>query len=240
MKRTAFIVFLLLASGQLIPARAQTLPDLHNQAAWKEKDKQDFLKFLKSDQQAPVTGQVKNVAAENSGSGVARRARYLTLDMFSDSLMVTGSNGATRTSPLTFGPQLTAGGHLFSWIRYYAGFKYNHVSQDMLNGKRARLEHYEIPVGIELALIPLGTPQTRYVLMRAGISEHRFTGRAKNSDFDTSVLGWRSAWNVAVGYEWQIPETRWRAHLLADGYRSFGNSPKFFGAGLSGGFAYTF
>lgn len=241
-KRAVPFFFLLLAAAQFAPAAAQRLPDLKSQAAWKEKDKQDFLKFLNSDKKAPVTGQVKNVAADKSAGDAPRKARYLALDLFSDSLVTVSGTGKRNTCSPTFGPQLMAGGHLFSWIRYYAGLKYNHVRQDKLDGTSARLEHFEIPVGLELALIPLGTPQTRYVILRFGLSEHHFGGKEEKTDFDASVLGWHHAWNAGLGYEWQIAESRWRAHLLAEGYRSIaaGDTPEFYGVGLTAGFAYTF
>ncbi|HBA59685.1 MAG TPA: hypothetical protein DCZ92_02450 [Elusimicrobia bacterium] len=241
MKRAVPFLFLLLVLAQRAPAAAQTLPDLKNQSAWKEKDKQEFLKYLKSDQPTSVTGQVKAVAAEKGG-GASRKARYLTLDLFSDSLITVSGTGKRNTCPVSFGPQLMAGGHLFSWIRYYAGLKYNHLRQDKLDGTSARLEHFEFPVGIELALIPLGTPHTRYALLRFGVSEHRFGAKEQKASFETSVLGWHHAWNAAIGYEWQISESRWRAHFLAEGYRSFRakGTPEFTGAGLTGGLAYTF
>ena len=82
------VVFLsLLLLSPLAPAGAQTLPDLHDQASWGEKDKQEFLKFLKSNQQMPVTGNVKAVAASEGGRPGSHRARYLTLNVFSDSLI---------------------------------------------------------------------------------------------------------------------------------------------------------
>ena len=238
------VIFLFFLAAAVWPAdlRAQNLPDLKSQAGWKEKDKQDFLKFLKSDKQAPVTGQVKSVPGGGDRNWTPRKARYLTLALAGESILTVDNAGKRATAPLAFGPELLAGGHLFSWIRYYGGLKYNRTTQDRLAGGHARLEHYEIPAGIELALIPLGTPQTRYVLLRAGVSAHYFTGPVKKTALNPSLLGWHEAWNVALGYEWQFADSRWRANILAEGCRSFvhKNSPEFYQAGLTAGLAYTF
>ncbi|HNW44801.1 MAG TPA: hypothetical protein PKI19_09870 [Elusimicrobiales bacterium] len=243
MKKIALLFFL--AAAAALPARlaAQALPDLKNQAGWKEKDKQDFLKFLKSGQQAPVSGQVKSVANGTDSKWSPRKARYLTLGLASDSIITVNNAGVMKTGAPSFGPELLVGGHMFSWVRYYGGLKYNRINQDKAGGGHSRLAHYEIPVGIELALIPLGTPQTRYVLMRFGVSSHYFANSAaKKTDFNPSLLGWHEAWNVGLGYEWQFAETNWRANILAEGCKSFvgKNSPEFYRAGLTAGLAYTF
>jgi hypothetical protein len=244
MKKTAVLLFLLAAAALPAGLAAQALPDLKNQAGWKEKDKQDFLKFLKSGQQAPVTGQVKSVPGDNGGQSWAkpRKARYLTLALASNAVITVNDAGVKTTHTPSFGPELLVGGHLFSWIRYYGGVKYSRLYQERLDGRHSRLAHYEIPLGIELALIPLGTPQTRYVLLRAGVSTHYFSGSANKVDFNPALLGWHEAWNVGLGYEWQFANTRWRANLLAEGGRSFikKNSPEFYQAGLKAGLAYTF
>jgi hypothetical protein len=223
---------MLLLLGAAAPAAAQKLPDLHDQAAWCDKEKQEFLKFLRSNQQLPVTGDVKNVPAGKGGQAVSRRARYLALNLLSDKM---------NTGGPAYGGELIAGGHLFSWIRYYGGIGYTGIKRDKLDGTAAKLSHYQVPAGIEFALIPLGTPQTRYVLLRFGVSEHYFAGSAKSSDFRTSLKGWHPAWNAALGYEWQIPDTRWRVNIVAGAYKAFGGgNPYFYGTGLKTGLAYTF
>jgi len=243
MKKSALLILLLSAAALPAGVAAQALPDLKNQAGWKEKDKQDFLKYLKSGQPSVATGQVKNVPGGEAGKNWSpRKARYITLSLASDSIITVRGTGVRTTTAPTFGPELLVGGHLFSWIRYYGGVKYNHVSQARLDGAHTRLTHYEIPLGIELALIPLGTPQTRYVLLRAGISSHYFSGSATKADFDPSLLGWHESWNVGLGYEWQIANSNFRWNILAEGCKSFvkKNSPEFYRAGLTAGIAYTF
>lgn len=233
MKPYSAVLFTLLLLLPLAPARAQKLPDLRDQGSWGDKEKQEFLKYLKSNQQLPVTGDVKNVPVGKGGRAVSRRARYLALNLLSDKMNAGGP---------AYGAELIAGGHLFSWIRYYGGVGYTGIKREKLDGDTAKLAHYEIPAGIEFALIPLGTPQTRYVLLRFGVSEHYFAGSAKSSDFGTSLKGWHPAWNAALGYEWQIPDTRWRFNIAADAYKAFGggDNPYFYGTGLKTGLAYTF
>ncbi len=225
-------------------ARAASLPDLRSQDEWTGKEKQQFLDFLKSGQPAPSAngGQVKYVAAEKGRSYRVSKAHYASLALETDTLMIDRPTGSTKTETTTLGPKLLVGGHLFSWVRYYTGIKYNHVGQDKLDGTRAHLSHYEVPLGIELALIPLGTPQTRYVLLRGGVSYHNFCGPEKKSDFASPLLGWRAAWNLGLGYEWQIPDSKWRVNALAEGYRSFagGGHTQFGGLGLTAGLVRTF
>ncbi len=236
--KTAILTALLVLLGATLP-RAGSLPDLHHQAAWGDKEKKEFLGFLKSNQPMP-SGQVKYTSPESPQRSPSK-ARYASLGMAADTMMIDAGGGKTRTESTTIGPKLLVGGHLFSWVRYYSGVKYNHIGQDKLDGTRAHLTHIAIPAGLELALIPLGTPQTRYVLLRGGVSEHFFSGPAKKSDFKAPLLGWHSAWNLGLGYEWQFANSPWRFHTLAEGYRSFaGGGVAFYGLGLTAGFVYTF
>jgi len=240
MKKTLATFLLLLSCGSA--ARCASLPDLHNQAAWGEKEKQEFLGFVKSNQPLPANGQVKYVKSESGNTNRApSRARYASLALVTDTMIVGTGGGRTKTETATLGPKLLAGGHLFSWVRYYSGLQYNYVGVDKLDGSRAHLSHLQVPAGLELALIPLGTPQTRYVLLRGGVSEHYFSGSAKKADFRAPLLGWHPAWNLGLGYEWQFDSSKWRFHSLAEGYRSFsGGSANFYGVGLTAGFVYTF
>lgn len=240
MIRKILFTFSLLA-GLPLAGLCAGLPDLKNQAAWGEKEKQEFLGFIKSGQPAPVNGQVRSVSVPGgSGSGAPRKARYASLALETDTMIIDTGGGRSKTETTTLGPKLLIGGHLFSWVRYYAGLKYNKVGQDRLDGSRAHLSHVEVPAGIELALIPLGTPQTRYVLLRGGVSAHSFSGSASSSDFKAPLLGWHPAWNLGLGYEWQFDSSNWRLHSLAEGYRSIGGGTRFYGAGLTAGFVYTF
>jgi hypothetical protein len=235
------ILFLLLLSLACVPAFSAALPDLHAQADWTDKEKKEFLDFLKSGAQAPAYGQVKYVAPEKGGSSGVSKARYLTLDLATDT-MTLDRGGFSRTEATTFGPRLIAGGHLFSWVRYYAGLQYNRIGQNRLDGTRMQTDHFQVPAGLELALIPLGTPHTRYVLLRGGVSEHYFSGGAGTAHYRLPLAGWRPAWNVGVGYEWQFDNSNWRWHALAEGYRSFagGDRTQFYGLGVTAGLVRTF
>jgi hypothetical protein len=230
------LAFLLLAA----PAAAQRLPDLGGQAAWTEKEKQEFLKYIKSDRTAVPSGQVKAQPISRYVAAGARKARYAALGFSAEKLSI--DNSAARISSVSsgLGPRLLAGGHLFSWARYYGGLRYGRLGQERLDGTTARLSHTEIPAGIELALIPLGTPHTRYILIRGGVSAHNFAG-ARKAEFAEPLIGWRMAWNLGLGYEWQFTESNWRVNVAAEGYKSFsGRSPQFYGMGVSAGAAYNF
>lgn len=236
MRPSLLLAFLLLAA----PAAAQRLPDLGGQAAWTEKEKQEFLKYIKSDRTAVPSGQVRTRTVPGAGASRVRRARYLALGFSAEEF--SSENPAARVSSVSsgLGPRLLAGGHLFSWVRYYGGLRYGRLGQERLDGTTARLSHVEIPAGIELALIPLGTPHTRYILIRGGVSAHAFSG-ARKAEFAEPLVGWRMAWNLGLGYEWQFPGSNWRVNVAAEGYKSFsGRSPQFYGMGASAGAAYTF
>jgi hypothetical protein len=234
------LLFALLLSCACAPAFAAALPDLRSQADWTDKEKKEFLDFLKSGQQAPAYGQVKYVAPEKGGSSSTSKARYLTLELATDT-MILQKDGSSATGGTTVGPRLIAGGHLFSWVRYYAGLQYNKIGQGRADGTSVQTAHLQVPAGLELALIPLGTPQTRYVLLRGGLSEHYFSGGAGGAGFKRPLSGWRAAWNLGLGYEWQFDSSSWRFHALAEGYRAFpGGGTQFSGLGLTAGFVRTF
>ncbi|MBI4667595.1 MAG: hypothetical protein HY747_00150 [Elusimicrobia bacterium] len=152
----------LLVCGFISCLHAQRLPDLKNQQTWGEKEKEEFLRHLRSNQNMAVTGNVRE---------------------------------------------------------------------------------FQAPSGLELALIPLGTPHTRYIILRGGASAHYFTKPKgyQSNDFEAPLQGLRGAWNLGLGYEWQIADSNWRIHTLLEGYKSFERrgSDRFFGAGLTAGFVYT-
>ncbi len=235
-KKIGFLLFFIFFSALL---SAQSLPDMKKQSVWSEKEKKEFLNYLKSSQPMPE-GQVKYVASSGSQEKTRiSKASYISLGLALDSL-VRDIGSSSKTEPATLGVKALAGGHIFSWVRYYAGLKYNRVGQDKIDGERAHLSHIEIPAGLELALIPLGTPHTRYIILRAGLSQHYFSSSAKKSDFKDSLLGWTSAWNLGLGYEWQFDNSNWRFHALAEGYRSISARSPFYGMGITSGFVYTF
>ena len=231
-------LLLLLASA----AAAQNPPPMNRQDAWTESDKKAFLRYLDSNAPAPPTGQVKEVETPAYGNRyVAHKARYLTLEAASDSVFPIDANNKVTSLPASIAGRLVAGGHLFTWIRYYAGIQYSSIRQQELSGKKDSLNHIQVPVGLEFALIPLGTPQTRYVLLRAGIAGNNVSG-ADKSKFAAPLIGSSLAYTLGLGYEWQIADSRWRLHLLAEGYKSIEttNGVGYYGAGLTAGVARTF
>jgi len=228
--------------GLPAPAFAQDPPAMNRQDAWTDSDKKAFLRYLNSNAPA-ASGQVKEFAAPaSSGRSYARKARYLTLEVLSDTLVSVDPAGKGTSLPAALGGRLIAGGHLFTWIRYYAGAQYSRLKQERLDGTTAHLTHVMVPLGLEFALIPLGTPQTRYVLLRAGVAVSNVSGSGSKADFAAPLLGSTLAWNLGLGYEWQVPDSRWRLHLLAEGYKSVGKKEGvgYYGAGVTAGVARTF
>lgn len=235
MRRSVVVFFLCFFAGA---ARAQTLPDMNDQRAWTESDKQTFLKYLQSSQKMPA-GQVKEI--EDGEAEPLRPARYVTLDLLADTLYPVGRGGHIETDPAAWGFRALAGTHLFTWVRAFTGLQYDPMSQRKLGGGTAELQHFEVPAELEFALIPLGQDQTRNVLIRAGAALHEITG-APSYDFSAPVTGFRPTWNLGLGFEYQVPDTPWRVHALAEGYRSmYGEyGTDFYGLDISAGAAYTF
>ena len=234
---------LLLVSLLSAPALAQ--PDLSRQNAWTEKEKKAFIEFLRSGSGAAMPGgSVKSVALPpDEGVTTVRKAAYLTAGFAGEALFTVAGNGSVLREGSGLGPRVLYGSHLFSWVRWYAGAQGNRFLQSKHDGTRESVTHLQFPVGIELALVPLGTPQTRYLVLRGGVAGHFFEASSPREEFRTPLLGPQGSWNVGLGYEWQVPESNWRLHAAADGYHSLirrSSSARFFGVGLSGGLTYTF
>ncbi|MEK6543194.1 MAG: hypothetical protein AABZ44_01985, partial [Elusimicrobiota bacterium] len=227
------------------PAQSQRLPQMGQHKSWSDAEKKEFLSFIRSGKQAPAQGGTLT-AATGAGAlkqGGAHKARYITVDLVSDTLLTYDANGKLRSDNTSLGGRLLLGSHIFSWMRFYTGGQYSRMGRDRYDGMEARVEHWKLPAGLEFALIPLGTPQTRYVLLRAGASAHYFATKAEKTDFTVPLADWRGAWDLGLGYEWQIPGSRWRLHLSAEGYRSIerkASEDRFAGLMGSGGLVFTF
>lgn len=230
----------------LLLSPAFAAPDLSRQDTWGEREKKEFLQFLKSGGgAAPAAGEVKQISAVNEGSSARApgKARYVSLELGSESVVaVTGGNTLSHQGS-SFAPRLVLGAHLLSWVRLYSGVQVSRLRQEKLDGTRTPLDHYHVPVGLEFALVPLGTPQTRYVILRGGVGFHKFAGRASRSDFGAPLLGVHTSWNAGLGYQWQFSNSNWRAHALLDGYGSLQRekgTSRFYGMGFGAGLVRTF
>jgi len=224
-------------------AAPESTPDLSHQEKWTDKDKQDFLQYLRSGTSLPADGQVRDTGEAGQPSQVLHKARFATLELATDDVMTVAGNGSILNESATVGPKLLVGTHVFSWVRLYGGAMYTRFRQGKLDGSRASVDHVQLPLGVELALVPLGTPQTRYVILRGGVALHEFSSRTVSSDFRTPLIGWQASYNAGLGYEWQFEQSPWRIHALAEGYKSMmrhGSSARFYGLGLSLGAVYTF
>ncbi|HAZ11163.1 MAG: hypothetical protein A2X86_08670 [Bdellovibrionales bacterium GWA2_49_15] len=224
------------------------LPNFKNQGAWTSGDKKAFIDYLESGKQAPISGNVQTPQqsveprSEDAINFDFGKAMYVNFSVLTNSMYTVGSDNVRHSVSNNLGAKILVGGHIFSWVRSYFGMQYSGMDQKMKNGQKARLNHYEFPAGFELALIPLGTPHTRYVLLRGGVAAHYIEGNRRDADFDTTLLGLRGTWNGGLGYEWQIAETNVRVNLLLEGFKSMSkeNGSKYIGAGLTSGVAYTF
>lgn len=246
MRFASLLLFLLTVSGTVTAAKnAGKPPDLNNQERWNDADKKKFLDYLRSGESL-FNGIGDKLVTANGNGGPAlklHKARFLTLAPFTDTLLIQNAERKIETESTTVGGQILIGTHIFSWVRCFAGARYSAYRRDRLDGDRSKIEHLHLPAGIEFALIPLGTPQTRYIILRLGGAAHHFLTAAEKSDFRLDLIDWRYSWNAGLGYEWQIPDSRWRLHLAAEGYRSIEEKKgdlRFFGTGASLGLVLTF
>jgi len=230
----------------LLPTTLWALPDLDHQEAWGDKEKKEFLQYLRSGQGAATDAQNKSVktTAPAGGYAPARKPRFLTLSFATDSVITVPGNGYVRREGTGFGPKILVGAHLFTWLRYYGGAEFTRFDQQLVDGSKALVTHLQFPVGLEVALVPLGTAQTQYLLLRGGVALHSFEASHHSaSDFRSPLLGQQTSVNAGLGYEWQIPDTRWRINTLMEGYKYLarqGSTARFYGLGFTLGTVYTF
>lgn len=215
-------------------AQAQTLPPLSQQQSWTEQDKKEFLNYLNSSQPLP-TGQVKGVAAlTNRQGGSYHMARALEFGPSEVTLFpFSGSHYGGTVSGL--GGRLIYEQHFVPWLRGYAGLEVDPLRQTRLGGVSEDLTRWAIPAGLEFALVPLSTPQTRYVLLRLGVVASDVYGSGSAADFATPLMGASAAWNLGLGYEWQFADSNWRLNAAVDGLRSMGsrNGTGYYGLGTT-------
>lgn len=237
----AALLAALLAAG---PARAgDSLPPLQDQKAWTPQDKAEFLRFLNSTG-APRMPSGSVSAQAPAAEGIAFHAAR-SLELGPDFLeLFPLSNGHYSGSVHGTAPGVKALGerHITPWLRAYGGLEYDRLSQQQLSGNTVGLTRWAIPAGLEFALVPLATPQTRYVLVRTGIVAGDVAGPGSRGDYRAPVLGASAAFDLGLGYEWQLSSTPWRLNAAIDGLRSISSRAgvAYYGMGLTAGAVYTF
>ncbi len=222
-------------------ADAASLPDLKKQRAWGDGEKQQLLQYLNSGSKPKISGTVKGGEVKPA-TEEARRPWYVNVSAVTDTVFTVGGGDALSRESTAVGPRLIVGGHLFSWVRLYGGAQYTRFRMRKLDDTRDLVNHLQIPIGVELALVPLGTPQTRYIVLRGGYSWHQFSSKTPR-ELKRPLDGWNGSWNLGLGYEWQIPETKWRVNALFEGYSSLlrqNNTVRFYGVGASIGAVWAF
>ncbi|MBI4348813.1 MAG: hypothetical protein HY553_18385 [Elusimicrobia bacterium] len=228
----------------LLPSFALGQPDMSRQGAWTEKEKKEFLEYLRSGGQAAPKGQAKEIPMPEAPSAAGpRKPFFVSLAFTTDTPVTLAGNAAVRREGTGLGPKLLAGGHVFTWLRYYAGVSGNRFRLQKLDGTKPLVTHLQIPAGFEIALVPLGTPHTQYLLLRGGAALHRFSSSTPAAQFVTPLDGWQGTVNAGIGYEWQIHDSGWRVHALLEGYKDVvRQSPtaRFYGLGFTLGTVYTF
>jgi hypothetical protein len=241
MRLQAFAAAAVLLAASL--ARAQSLPPLGAQQSWTDADKAEFLRYLNSNAPLPG-GQVSKTAAtaEGDASWSFHAARSLELGPATTILYPYSGNhysGAVGGGP---GARLVFEQHFEPWLRFYAGLEGETLDQKERDGQTASLTRWAAPMGLEFALVPLSTPQTRYVLLRLGLAPANVSGAASSGDFASPILGASAAWDLGLGYEWQISDSRWRLNAALDGLHSISNRANISYYGLGGALAavYTF
>jgi hypothetical protein len=231
------------ASFLAAAARAQTLPPLDAQKTWTDADKAEFLKYLNSNAPLPA-GSVSRAAPEASSDleFTSRAARSLELGPATTSLFPYSGGHYSGTVDGGPGARVVFEQHYEPWMRFYAGLEGETLYQKERNGQTASLTRWAAPAGVEFALVPLSTPQTRYVLMRLGVAPAAVSAAANRNEFSTPILGASMAWDLGLGYEWQIPDSRWRINAAIDGLHSISNRDdvSYYGLGATLAVVYTF
>jgi len=224
-------------------ARAQTVPPLADQKSWTDADKAEFLKYLNSDAPMP-TGSVSKSAAPASSDAnfTSHAARSIELGPATTSIFPYSGGHYSGTVDGGPGARLVVEQHFEPWLRFYAGLEGEPLYQKERNGQTASLTRWAAPAGLEFALVPLSTPQTRYVLMRLGVAPAAVSAATNRSDFSAPILGMSLAWDLGLGYEWQIPDSRWRLNAALDGLHSISNRDdvSYYGLGAALAVVYTF
>ncbi len=235
--------FLLWAGLAALPAArvaAQQIPPLNDQKDWTDQDKREFLDYLQSNQPMPK-GKARNIALPPGALGTESPAWALELAPETVTLYPYDQNGYGPTAEGLLGARALYERHFFTWMRGYAGFEGVPMDEKENSGATAELVRWAIPVGLEFALVPLGTSQTRYVILRAGVEAADMTG-APAGAFAAPLAGPSAAWDVALGWERQFPDTHWRMNIALDGLHSITNpgGVGYVGFGATAEFAYTF
>jgi len=216
------------------------MPSLGDQQVWTQQDKATFLHYLNSNKPM-VSGQVREVSLAENGLAAPHSAWSLELGPASTTLFPFSERGGEPTARGTLGVRALYERHLTPWLRAYAGLEAESLRQARTDGSTAELMRWSVPAGIEFALVPLATPQTRYVLLRVGLDASQVSG-APGSDFSSPIVGTSAAWDIGLGYEWQIPNTSWRVNAALDGLRSMGdrNGVGYYGLGTTLALVRTF
>jgi hypothetical protein len=213
------------------------------QQSWTEADKAEFLRYLNSNAPLP-NGQVAKTAATASDDAGWSSHAARSLALGPASVVIHPYPGGRYSGAVDGGPGARAvfEQHLEPWLRLYAGLEAETLDQKERNGQTASLTRLAAPMGVEFALVPLSTPQTRYVLLRLGLAPANVSGATNGGDFATPILGASAAWDLGLGYERQIADSRWRINAALDGLHSISNRSDVSYYGLGGALAavYTF
>ncbi|HVA65567.1 MAG TPA: hypothetical protein VNK24_01420 [Elusimicrobiota bacterium] len=235
-----FLLFCAIVLPAWAHCRAHAAPSLGDQRAWTRQDKATFLRYLNS-KQPMQTGQVRQVYLSENRTAPSHAAWSLELGPASTTLFPFSEKGGESTARGTLGVRALYERHLTPWLRAYAGLEAESLRQNRTDGSTAELMRWSVPAGIEFALVPLATPQTRYVLLRVGLAASQVSG-APGSDFSSPAVGTSAAWDIGLGYEWQIPNSSWRVNAAVDGLRSMGdrNGVGYYGLGSTLALVRTF
>lgn len=209
---------------------AWSRPQLAGQQNWSKKDKDQFIQSIKGS--GSIFDRNKKVAISPRPEERAKignhDSKYIMMH-YDGGRSLSLSTQNFGVNHYRHGPAIYFGNHLFSWIRYALGTEYHQVRMKMLPYDYYYLSEITIPLWFEFALIPLGSPHTRYLILRSGLQGNYLWGKTEeitqlnlnNPEIKTStespdVLGLSTYWITGLGYEWQLGENFWRVHVLAN------------------------
>jgi len=225
-------------------------PNLKRQQKWTKKEKDNFINGIQRNRGA--TYQDKDITLfektdQNKLFG-NHAGKYLSLSYhLGRYTSLAGDNFGYNS--YTNGPLLLWGDHLFSWVRFALGAQYSKIRIKLKEYDYASFDKVSVPTFIELALIPLGSPHTRYLIFRGGvIGDYVWGSKAAkeamnfNNESNLNILGLTGSWYSLAGYEWQLGENFWRIHVAMDLQVPFKVKPdeRYINIGMNVGVSYVY